>query len=69
MAKDNKYNDLSLDELFKELDEKKSALFNMRFQKSLQQLDHPTVIRKTRRDIARINTRITLLNRQSKNEK
>ncbi len=69
MGKDNKYNDLSLDELFKELDEKKSALFNMRFQKSLQQLDHPTIIRKTRREIARINTRITLLNKQSENEK
>tara|TARA_Y100000590_G_C15420060_1_gene901032 strand:- start:214 stop:423 length:210 start_codon:yes stop_codon:yes gene_type:complete len=68
MAKDNKYNDLSLEELFKELDEKKGALFNMRFQKSLQQLDHPTVIRKTKKDIARINTRITFLKKQSQNE-
>ena len=69
MAKENNYNDLNLEELLKELDEKKSALFNMRFQKSLQQLDHPTVIRKTRRDIARINTRITFLNKQVQNEK
>ena len=67
MAKDNKYNDLTLEELTKELDEKKGVLFNMRFQKSLQQLDHPTAIRKTRRDIARINTRITFLNKQSTN--
>jgi len=69
MAKENNYNDLNLEELLKELDEKKSALFNMRFQKSLQQLDHPTVIRKTRREIARINTRITFLNKQVQNEK
>ena len=70
MAKDNnKYSDLNLEELSNELDEKKSALFNMRFQKSLQQLDHPTVIRKTKRDIARINTRITFLKKQSQNEK
>ena len=68
MGKVNKYNDLNLEELTKELDEKKSAMFNMRFQKALQQLDHPTVIRKTRRDIARINTRITFLNKQGKND-
>ena len=68
MAKVKNYNDLSLDELYAELNEKKSTLFNMRFQKALQQLDHPTVIRKTRRDIARINTRITFLNKQGKND-
>ena len=68
MGKVNKYNDLSLEELNKELQDKKDALFNMRFQKALQQLDHPTVIRKTRRDIARINTRITFLNKQGKND-
>ena len=43
--KNNKYNDLTIDELSKELQEKKEALFNMRFQKSLQQLDHPIMIR------------------------
>ena len=42
--KNNKYNDLTIDELSKELQEKKEALFNMRFQKSLQQLEHPKII-------------------------
>jgi len=56
--KDNKYNDLSVDELNKELKEKKEALFNLRFQKSLQQLDHPIMIRKMKKEIARIKTRI-----------
>ena len=60
MAKkeNNKYNDLSVDELNKELKEKKEALFNLRFQKSLQQLDHPIMIRKMKKEIARIKTRI-----------
>ena len=61
MAKLKNYKDLSLDELSVELKEKKSALFNMRFQRALQQLDHPISIRNARREIARINTRITEL--------
>ena len=63
----NKYHELSLDELNIELNNKKDALFNMRFQKTLQQLDHPIVIRNLKKDIARIKTRITLLNNESKN--
>ena len=66
MAKVKNYNDLSLDELYAELNEKKSTLFNMRFQKALQQLDHPIVIRNTKREIARINTRISSLKIMSK---
>ena len=58
----NKYHDLSLEELNKELQNKKDALFNMRFQKSLQQLDHPIAIRNTKKEIARIKTRISTLN-------
>ena len=60
--KNNKYNDLTTDELNKELQEKKEALFNMRFQKSLQQLDHPIMIRNIKKDIARIKTKINLIN-------
>ena len=60
--KNNKYNDLTIDELNKELQEKKEALFNMRFQKSLQQLDHPIMIRNIKKDIARIKTKINLIN-------
>tara|TARA_B100000700_G_scaffold198666_1_gene218540 strand:+ start:227 stop:418 length:192 start_codon:yes stop_codon:yes gene_type:complete len=56
--KDNKYKDLSVDELNKELKDKKEALFNLRFQKSLQQLDHPIMIRRMKKEIARIKTRI-----------
>ena len=58
----NTYIDLSIDELNKALEEKKEALFNMRFQKSLQQLDHPMAIRIAKRDIARIKTRISAIN-------
>ncbi len=58
----NTYIDLSIDELNKVLQEKKEALFNMRFQKSLQQLDHPMAIRNVKRDIARIKTRMSAIN-------
>ena len=61
-TKINKYHDLSLDELSKELSNKKDALFNMRFQKTLQQLDHPILIRNLKKDIARIKTRISFFN-------
>ena len=60
--KNNKYNDLTIDELSKELQEKKETLFNMRFQKSLQQLDHPIMIRNIKKDIARIKTKINSIN-------
>ena len=60
----NKYHDLSLEELDKELQNKKDVLFNMRFQKTLQQLDHPIVIRNLKKDIARIKTRISFLNNE-----
>ena len=60
----NKYHDSSLEELNKELQNKKDALFNMRFQKTLQQLDHPIVIRNLKRDIARIKTQISFLNNE-----
>ena len=63
-TKINKYNDLSLEELSKELQGKKDALFNMRFQKTLQQLDHPIAIRILKKDIARIKTRISYLNNE-----
>tara|TARA_B110000116_G_scaffold69490_1_gene60097 strand:- start:1495 stop:1695 length:201 start_codon:yes stop_codon:yes gene_type:complete len=57
----NKYHDLSLEELNKDLQNKKDALFNMRFQKTLQQLDHPIAIRNIKKDIARIKTQINFL--------
>ena len=66
-AKINRYHELSLDELNIELNNKKDGLFNMRFQKTLQQLDHPIAIRNLKKDIARIKTRISLLNNENKN--
>ena len=60
----NKYHDLSLEELNKELQNKKDTLFNMRFQKTLQQLDHPIAIRNLKRDIARIKTQISFFNNE-----
>ena len=61
----NKFHDLSLEELNKELIDKKDVLFNMRFQKSLQQLDHPIAIRNLKKEIARIKTRISSINNES----
>ena len=60
----NNYHDLSLEELNKELQNKKDALFNMRFQKTLQQLDHPIAIRNLKKNIARIKTQISFLNNE-----
>ena len=54
----NTYIDLSTEELNKALQEKKEALFNMRFQKSLQQLEHPQKLRHVKKDIARVQTLI-----------
>ncbi len=48
--------DLSLDERHRKLDELTEALFNLRFQHGIGQLENPKRIQKTRRDIARIRT-------------
>jgi len=47
---------MSADDLWKYLQEKQAELTNLRFQKALQQLEHPHEIRQTRREIARIKT-------------
>ena len=61
----NKFHDLSIEELNKELIDKKDVLFNMRFQKSLQQLDHPIAIRNLKKEIARLKTRISSITNES----
>ena len=58
MAKKKNIKDMSLEELNAKLVESREALFNFRFQKSLQQLEQPKVIRETRREIARVMTYI-----------
>ena len=62
MAKKKNIKDMSIEELKKELNDLSDAMLNFRFQKSLQQLDHPMAIRNVKRDIARIKTRISAIN-------
>ena len=49
---------LSHDELQTKLKDNQEALVNLRFQKALQQLEHPQQIRLIKRDIAQIKTAI-----------
>ena len=61
MAKEKKYNEMNVEELKLELKDSQSTLFNFRFQKSLQQLEHPKKISYAKKDIARIKTFIRKL--------
>ena len=49
---------MSLDELKVSLNDKKSLLEDLRFQKALQQLENPLQIRSIRKEIAQIKTLI-----------
>ena len=49
---------LSQDELQTKLKDDQEALVNLRFQKALQQLEHPQQIRLVKREIAQIKTAI-----------
>jgi len=49
---------LRQDELQTKLKDDQEALVNLRFQKALQQLEHPQQIRLVRREIAQIKTAI-----------
>ena len=51
-------NKLSTDELNTKLRDNQEALVNLRFQKALQQLDHPQKIRHIKREIAQVKTAI-----------
>ncbi len=48
--------DLSQEERYRKLNELTEALFNLRFQHEVGQLENPKQMQKTRRDIARIRT-------------
>ena len=52
----SKLNKLNQDELVTKLKENQEALVNLRFQKALQQLDHPQQIRLIRKEIAQVKT-------------
>ena len=49
-------NKLSVEELKVKLKDNNDSIMNMRFQKALQQLEHPKQITKIRREIAQIKT-------------
>ena len=52
------YKNLSYKELVAERDKLSKELVNLRLQKVLGHLDNPMLIRTTKKDIARLNTRI-----------
>jgi len=54
--KKKELNKLSLKELEMKLEDNIESLENYKFQKVLQQLDHPQRIKHTKRDIAQIKT-------------
>ncbi len=47
---------LAHQELLREYDDRMKALFNLRYQAGTEQLENPSLIRETRREIARIKT-------------
>lgn len=52
----NEIRELSVDKLDAQVKELKQELFNLKFQKTLGQLQNTTKIRQVKRDIARIKT-------------
>ena len=58
MAKEKNIQDMTIEELESKLVDCNESLFNFRFQRSLQQLEHPQIIGKTKKEIARVKTYI-----------
>ena len=60
MAEENKhaYRDLDDGALLQELADVKDALFKKRFENATGQLDNVSVLKKLRKDVARINTEL-----------
>jgi large subunit ribosomal protein L29 len=58
VAKDTAYRELDDAGLVQELAETKDALFKKRFENATGQLDNVSVLKKLRKDIARINTEL-----------
>jgi len=56
--KKSELNKLSKDELNTKLIDNQEALVNLRFQKALQQLDHPQQVKLIKREIAQVKTAI-----------
>ena len=51
-------NKLNKDELVAKLQDNEEAIVNLRFQKALQQLDHPQQIKLVKKEIAQLKTLI-----------
>jgi len=56
MMKAKELKNLSVEELNKKLDELKKDLFMLRMQHATNQLDNPTQLNATKKDIARVKT-------------
>ena len=56
MAKEKQIKEMNIEELQVKLVDSKQSLFNFRFQKSLQQLEHPEQIGRIKKEIARVKT-------------
>jgi len=56
MAKKKNIIDMSTEELDVELKNLNDSLFNFKFQKALQQLEHPQKLKHVKKDIARVKT-------------
>lgn len=48
--------ELPTEEILRDLQEKRRALFNLRFQRETEQLERPAELRQARKDIARMLT-------------
>lgn len=59
------FREMSKDELLRKLDELQEALFNLRFQHATGQLDNTAQLPKNRRDIARIMTILSELDKKA----
>ena len=64
-SKINEYNNMSVEDLQKELKALKNELFKLRFTKKANGLDNPMKIKEVKKDIARIKT---ILNERKLNE-
>jgi large subunit ribosomal protein L29 len=54
--KANEIRDMTLEEIRQRIDENESTLQALRFQHAVAQLEDPMVLRRTRREIARLQT-------------
>ncbi|MCK5140331.1 MAG: 50S ribosomal protein L29 [Thermodesulfovibrionia bacterium] len=59
---------MSFEEMIRKVDDLKEELFNLRFRHETDQLENSQKMKQTKRDIARVKTVITELERQKETE-